>query len=334
LENKYLTWTKVQLQELIEEYKGVGSLTLQAIHDSQVLWEVRMSQSYGQNEIINRADDGFFIETIASELDRISATELLITDVGSKQKIDIRIQNWKEKFLDLTTVQGQEFFLIPDTNFVMRRYASGLQRKLGKDFDYLRFYIPNLVILEIEAIHNRAKKKSENRNCVAEERAKAFVEMRQALIATKELMFLRDKGANLLDSNIPRALENFQDIAGKGLTDMYIRKEIRDGSRDENTGIKFLTCDLMNALSAVAEGLPTLYFSRVKSETNWLSNDYETCLEQIAELIVNTTTIFDQITLTSKPIFGELTSKTFKGTWADWTIEDLLNDRIIEERQE
>ena len=333
MENKYLTWTKNELQELIEEYKGVGSLTLQSIHKSQVLWEVRMSQSHGENKIINRADNGFFKETIASELDRIGATELLITDVGSKQKIDARIQNWKEKFLDLTTVPGQEFFLIPDTNFVMRRYASGLQRKLGKDFDYLRFYIPNLVVLEIEAIHNRAKKKSENRNCVAEERAKAFVEMRQALIAMKELMFLRDKGANLLDSNIANVLENFQNIAGKGLTDMYIRKEIRDATKHKSTDtIKFLTCDLMNALSAVAEGLPTLYFSRVKSETNWLSNDYETCLEQIAELIVNTTTIFDQITLTSKPIFGELTSKTFKGTWADWTIEDLLNNRIIEEK--
>ena len=331
LEEKSLTWTKEQLQKLIDDYKGVGSVQLKAVCKSEMLWDAQVGQD-GGNSIVNKASNDLLDKAITSELDRIGATDLIITDVVSKQKIDTRLEKWEEKFLDATIRQGNAS-LIPDTNFIMRRYGSGLLRRLGKnDFSFLRFNIPNLVVLEIEAIHNRAKKKSESEKCEDKERTKALIEMREALIATKELIFLRDRSADILDAKIDWALRNFQEIAGKGLTDMYIRKEIRDATKLWTTSyVKFLTCDLMNALSAVAEGLPVLYFQRLTSEKYYLSEDYDCCLEQLAELIINTTFVLGEITLTAQPIYGKPQTKTLRGDWADWTIEDLLNNRIIEE---
>jgi rRNA-processing protein FCF1 len=289
-------------------------------------------------------------------IDRVSAAELSITQVTLRQHKKTSDEGWEQWFLgyaslgfgSLTSIQ-----LAPDTNFIKRRYASGLLRRLGKScFSTLQFNIPNLVILEIEALYNRNKKTVENLDKKISEsndrkategkrkdeygsaRFKASIEMRESLIATKELLFIRDRGALILQSDIERIRESFSENAGKGFTDMYIRKEKRDAITSSNLNIRFLTCDLMNALAAVSEGLSTFYFARLKSEKYYLSEEHDACLEQLADLIIDTTTTFGEITLYASPSSGKEDSKLLKWNWVDWTIEDLLNDRIIEQRSE
>lgn len=61
----------------------------------------------------------------------------------------------------------------------------------------------------------------------------------------------------------------FSDRAGKGFSDMWIRKEIHDMIRTEKIIAKktvFLTCDLMNSMAAEAEVLTSCYFSRYPQE--------------------------------------------------------------------
>lgn len=336
------TWTKEQIQELIDEYKGINALNLQATYRSELLWSARLEARHGVNTIVNKASTEL-TKAVTSNLDRISATRLVITEVLSKKKVDTHLDDWENAFLDMVCESDVDIVLIPDTNFIIRRYASGLERRLdGRDFPFLKFGIPNLVVLEIEAIYNRAKKKSENMHCPETERVSAFIEKNEALLATKELMFLRNRHNDVLEGDIHLTVgipKNFHDIAGKGLTDMYIRKEVKDFAKDNGCQVRFLTCDLMNALSAVAEGLPTIYFSRTIAEKYWLSHDYQTCLEQLSELIINTATVFGETTLTAQATYGDSNEgepriKNFAGTWVDWTIEDLLNDRVIEKYSE
>lgn len=263
------------LKALIEEYKGsiIGAVRIVASYKLQNLWEAQVL--HNSISVLNLAENSQFGNQVTKSLDRIGASELTITDVLPKQSIKTAEEGWEQRFLRLATNEPnpvKEKELIPDTNFVMRRYATGMLRRLGEEqFSKLRFAIPNLVILEIEAIYNRAKKTSESlielskssklKPKEEKEQTKAMFDMKEALIATKELMFLRDRGAYILNTNIEAALKDLADIAGKGLTDRYIRKEIRDATKYiASSDTKFVTCDLMNALSAVAEGLPHYTF--------------------------------------------------------------------------
>lgn len=343
---EFLWWDREELKKLIQYYEGPGSVTLKATYNSQDLWEAKVQRSYGQ--VLNIAKDTLLSNRVSNSFDRIGATELNITEVMTKETKKTTQDGWEDWFLKKATLGYDSLTMpaveiVPDTNFIMRRYASGLLRRLGETrFGKLRFRIPNLVILEIEAIYNRAKKTSEALlesaksspldNRKEQELNKALFDSKEALIATKELMFLREKGAIMLESNLEGTIHSYSEISGKAFMDMYIRKEIRDTLRKQNLCARFSTCDLMNALSAVAEGLPTLYFSRLQSEKFYLSSQHDTCLAQISELVLDTTVLFGEIKLTSLSTDKSVDIKTLKAEWAGWTIEDLLNNRIIEER--
>ena len=342
---EYLWWDRAELKKLLQYYRGISTATIKAAYNSQDLWEVKVQRF--DSQIFNLAKDTLLANRVSNSLDRIGVTELNITEVMTKENKRITQEGWAEWFLKKATLGYDSLThpaveIVPDTNFIMRRYASGLLRRLGEDsFRKLRFRIPNLVILEIEAIYNRANKKAIDLQAKQpkleakeeQELTKALFDSKEALIATKELMFLREKGAVILESNLEGTIHKFSEISGKAFTDMYIRKEIRVALKSQNLNVRFSTCDLMNALSAVAEGLPTFYFSRMPSAKFLLSDQYDTCLEQIADLILDTTVTFGEITLTSSSS-GKLDTKILKGNWAGWTIEDLLNNRIIEERLE
>jgi hypothetical protein len=184
--------------------------------------------------------------------------------------------------------------------------------------------------LEIEAIYNREKKKSEKVKCEENERRDALVRKGEALIATKELIFLREKGAYILSSDIQEDIaDKFAKIAGKGATDMFIRKEIRDNMLTSGESL-FLTCDLMNALAATAEGISAFYFSRSDSEIGSLSSEHERCMEQLSELIVDTAIIFNEITIVKSLSLGKPKTMRFRGFWDNWGIEALFYDKIAE----
>ena len=337
-----LTWDKEDLKQLVQEYRS-KRYTLKATFDSNNLWEAHITSSNSQ--IINLAKDAFFANRVSNSLDRIGVTELNIIEVETKAIDKTTKDGWIQRFLVNATLDFPEVKMVPDTNFIMRSYASGFLRRLGKEnFGQLHFSIPALVILEIEAIYNRAKKTSESllehakcsklKSNEEQELTKAKFEAKEALVATKELMFLREQGADIIESNLEGAIHNFSGISGRGFSDMYIRKQIRDTMKARGLKARFLTCDLMNALSAVAEGLPTFYFSRIPSEKLWFSDKFDTCMEQVSDLILDTAVTFGEFTFTAWSSDKLEDSRILKGKWDGWTIEDLLNDRLIEERQE
>lgn len=338
-----LYWDKEELKKLVQEYRDTGITTLKATYNSNDLWEAQVKRH--NSKISNLAKDTLLANRVYNSFDRIGVTELNIIEVMTKEIMKTTQDGWMQQFLIGATLDFPAVQFFPDTNFIMRRYASGFLRRLGEaNFRSLHFIIPNLVILEIEAIYNRAKKTSEalleHANCSKlslkqeQELNKALFDSKEALIATKELMFLREEHASILESNLEGTIHSFSEISGKAFTDMYIRKQIRDAIKVQRLKARFLTCDLMNALSAVAEGLPTFYFSRIPSKEFYLSTHIDTCLQQVSDLILDTTFTFGEVTLTSWSSGKLVDSKILKGNWAGWTIEDLLNNRIIEERSE
>ena len=112
---------------------------------------------------------------------------------------------------------------------------------------------------------------------------------------------------------------------------MFLRKEIRDSSAvSGRRNIRFLTCDLMNALAATAEGMISYYFSRLDSTIGVLSSETEPCLEQLSELIVDNATVFGEITLVESLSSVKPKTMRFNGTWDGWELSDLLEERIAE----
>ena len=337
-----LYWDKKHLTGLVQDYRS-KRCTLKATFGSQDLWEAHITSSNSQ--LLNLAKDTFLTNRVSNSFDRIGVTELNIIEVMTKEIYKTTQDGWMQKFLINATFDFPTIQLVPDTNFIIRKYVSGLLRRLGEpNFSKLRFSVPSLVILEIEAFYNRAKKNYEKLNDhissrkvkpdEERKRIEALFDINEALIATKELMFLREKSPSFLESNVEGIIDHFSKNSSIGSADMSIRRQIRDASNKGNFNTRFLTCDLMNALSAVAEGLPTFYFSRIPSKTHYFSEKYDTCMEQVTDLILDTTVMFGEVTFTACSASKLVDCKTLKGKWVEWTIEDLLNDRVIEERSE
>lgn len=87
---------------------------------------------------------------------------------------------------------------------------------------------------------------------------------------------MKNDGAQLLHNLDLSLIQSFTPLAGQGYADLWIRKEIHESLHEYDDMIKgqvkrsrivFLTCDLMNALSAVAENLNTFYFFRLEENS-------------------------------------------------------------------
>jgi len=235
---------------------------------------------------------------------------------GEEKELDA--DNWKPWFLE--KVRGK--FLIPDTNFINRHYASKmLCPMLDQDSTKLIFRLPRLVVLEIERRGNMAKDQSK--------------EKRLAFFAAREINFLRATAGGGFDfemlPNIDASLmTSFTEKAGKQLTDMWIRKEIHDamttGMLGRSQDVVFLTCDLMNALAAEAEGLPSCYFSRLTQDKIFID---QTNYGKIFDLILATAMMFEKIrldvVLTADKIYG---SFFLRGMWTGKTTSQWYSDCI------
>lgn len=232
-----------------------------------------------------------------------------------KSDMKTDVNGWEKQFKENLGEMGVQFnkiIFIPDTNFIMRRYASKfLYRKMND----VIFKIPHLVILEIERKYNQTDSEKQIRN--------------KLRLAFNELLFLKEHGAGMLSDCIPNSLlSGFLSRAGEKLNDAWIRKEILDFAHDGLLKpVVFLTCDLANAFSASSEGLFTLYFSRIESESFELPEDPQLCALQVSDLIIDTAIMFEE---TDLQIFDELTRRNhvwkMKGIWEGKTPNDWLND--------
>src|SRR5689334_13020450 len=123
-----------------------------------------------------------------------------------------------------------------------------------------------LAIIEVENLFNRNKSKSCSKGTTNQNRSdkenNAGKERRLAFHTISEILTMKNDGAQLLHNLDLSLIQSFTPLAGQGYADLWIRKETHESLHEYDDMIKgqvkrsrivFLTCDLMNALSAVAE---------------------------------------------------------------------------------
>ncbi len=244
------------------------------------------------------------------------------------------LKPWSEKYFNVETLGkwlldvanawlASSAYLIPDTNFLIRRYGSNLVVELTRRFKDFHLYIPRLAILEIESLPRQEKKKGSQNEKWAK---------RRAFSAFAELIRLRETGAELLPQQIePRVMQSFSEIAGSGYTDAWIRREVHDflekltneKTQEHKAKAFFLTSDLLNAFAAIAEGIDTLYL--------WESSDkdgsYEANYEKLGKFIVAMSVFFERV---SMQIQSSKTTESYEltGVWSGKTIEDWKKDLV------
>jgi hypothetical protein len=214
--------------------------------------------------------------------------------------------------------------LIPDTNSLINRSLSSLCFILGDDYlKGISIRVPRLTILEMERMANEGDKgdKKEQKN----ERK------RRIMSAAAELFFLKNNGARFLPELSLEVFEGFTRMAGSHMTDSWIRREVYQQSKKEIFGVEpskqkivtFVTSDLINALSAVAEEIDTLYFSRV-SDNVLMDVNHKHTFEQIIQMIFLCSIVFEQLNVS-------IDSKdyVFKGIWEGKTTTEWLTDSVM-----
>lgn len=210
--------------------------------------------------------------------------------------------------LKIGILEGRDTKVVLDTNMIMRHYVRNkLTPQLGAAELRGRLKIPRLALLEIERIFNESKHDTPRR--------------RLALLASREILFLRAIGSEFLPELKDHRLEAFSKISGEKFSDAWIRREAKEYWHMAAAGtvfrnpILFATCDLMNALAASAEGLAVLYFSRREERDSYAYND----LAQVAELVMDLAVSLGSIKI------GNL---AYEGVWEGKTIWEWEEDSI------
>jgi len=250
-----------------------------------------------------------------------------------------RSADWFNWFSEVLSLEGDVTHMIPDTNFLRRHYFSNLFFPLigEQGLRKLSIKLPRLVLLEIERLYNRHRKGSQNKQDKKEQAAR---ERRLAFSTAREVLFLKNHGATLLDETDSSLLEGFSRISGDQNTDAWIRREIHtfqnldahhgaivgpDDAPVRIYGSIFLTCDLMNAFAASAEDITTLLFSRSEEATKY---SMEREIPQLAELVIAAAINFDSIRMVANYL-GKRKEFTIDGMWSGKTIPDWENDCVL-----
>jgi hypothetical protein len=280
---------------------------LKVFHNDKMLWEYQ-----GRKDAIVSGSDEPLSESVLEALDMSGATELKTSFPGEEKKLNS--PGWKDWFLSKTYLDNKHpKYLVPDTNFIYRHYSSTiLARQLGSAFTDLNFLLPNLVILEIERKGNLNKGKDK----------------RMSFYAAREIYFLKQKTRfSMLPPLFPSLMSSFSEKAGKGLVDMWIRKEIHDVVENDfysNESIMFLTCDLMNALAAEAEGLETCYFSKMPQGSFFVQDK-----EQLSDFLLATAIVHEKIRV-DVILKGDIVDYSYvlEGIWNGKTTSQWYSDCV------
>ena len=152
---------------------------------------------------------------------------------------------------------------------------------------------------------------------------------RKVMQAAAELLFIRNNSGIFLPELKERTFESFISIAGKKFTDAWIRREIKEQIEREEYGkdphviIKpmLVTVDLINALSANAEGIDVIYLSRLASD-DFLPRSHT--LEQVTQFLIRCSVLFEEIRVSiNKEKF------IIEGVWQGKTPSEWITDSIM-----
>jgi hypothetical protein len=263
---------------------------------------------------------------------------------------DNNFSNW---FSHLCLLLGEKIHLIPDSNFFRRCYYTNYMKAIlnaNNNKNKLLMKIPRLEIIEVENKFstNRASKTPERTsiklplqfaNKAAEEKTdQSYKETRVAFNTIVEILSMKNNGAEVLPSIDMLLLRSFTPLAGRGLADSWIRREISDASsvlavqdkvkrngKFEGSDIVLLTCDLMNAFAAIAENLNTFYLFRIEEDRINLGFNFYT---RLALLIINTAIQFEQCDCVIKAQ-SQTHKLKFKGVWKGKSVYDWQSNAIF-----
>ena len=222
-------------------------------------------------------------------------------------------KEFDQYFLDLLV----DHVLIPDTNIVVDHVITSLNFIMENPFIGKRsINIPRLLILELEARANRKTNDDPEKLRIK----------RETMFAYEELILLKESGATMLGSLDRQTHEGFTNIAGKGNTDSWIRREVHDAEDNDTieSGKKplFITRDMINSLSMVSEGVETIYVSK---HENYPENPRTLNLEQIAKLIISCSILFEKV----EDVFVNGKKASFTGVWNGKSATDWIKDKIM-----
>lgn len=259
------------------------------------------------------------------------------TRVYTRNRTDNNFANW---FCNVCFLLGHKIHLIPDTNFFQRCYYTNYIRKIllmNDNQNKLFLKIPRLEIIEVENKFNRSKTSQKEPD---DKKKQKEIEGRRAFQTMAEILSIKKDGAEVLSNLDLSMLQSFTPLAGQGLADAWIRREISNNmsnlqwqnvvQRDEieRSNAFFLTCDLMNALAANAENINTFYFYRLQTDKVDLGlGGYD----KLASLIVNTAILFGECDCIIKSTRRQENIR-YKGVWTGKHPSEWQNNIVIQEK--
>jgi hypothetical protein len=250
------------------------------------------------------------------------------------------------KALEIGNVTEKIIF-VPDTNVVRRHYYTNFFRKtfvVNPKPAWLN--VSRLAILEIENSYNRnstsADKQSRQHDTANKNETKLFEarkEMRLNIYAMSEILKMLGEGAEML-TLVDKELIS-QAVSGSHSADLWIRREIledKDKLQGEADDLEkkgegpatvydyfFMTCDRMNALCAAAEGIDSLYISRIEEPEIVLAKGH---YANLTELLIELTVAFGDCRCVSKYSSGAEATIQLSSWWPEKSLSE-WKDRIV-----
>lgn len=304
-------YTIVTLEKLLKEKFG-DELNLKITSNSSLLYSIIGTGDY---EIKLENLEGEILGNINSSLLMTGLVDLKFSVTEGKSSrtepdISTTSQSFDEWFVKLT----ENTILIPDTNTILNRTITSLSYISSFSIlDNTVIQIPRLAILEMERKANESKDKK-------------LLQKRKTFLGYVELMDLKNHGAQPMRELDRETLFDFSNISGTANTDVLIRREIKDAKlRDKEIEIDndytLITSDMVNSLSAIVEGIDTIYISKIP---DWNKKIRKGDLSQITKFLITSAVLSEKISINSSSGNFEIL-----GMWDGKNNTDWFEQRIL-----
>lgn len=264
----------------------------------------------GNNQVIENVSTTGMISGLIHQ--QVALTHGKITEVELDESFTTHdAQGFTEHFQRMT----EKRILIPDTNTILNRSISSLKFSFLTHIP-LSIRIPRFVLLEIERAANKAKSNGKR------DRSNFIVS------SVAELDYLRKLGATYLPELNNEKFEAFSRIAKDQKSDSWISREIHNEIRSQNVLsptekriVTLITSDLINALTAIAEGIDTIFLSLIDYD---IRSTRASNIEQVALFTFMNAILFKKIRLK----FDDNNRFIIQGNWQGKTSLHWRSDSV------
>lgn len=299
------------LEKLLKEKFG-DELNLKVTSKSSPLYSIIGTSDY---KIKLENLEGEILDNINSSLLMTGLVDLKFSVTEGKSSrtepdISTTSQSFDEWFVKLT----ENTILIPDTNTILNRTITSLSYISSFSIlDNTVIQIPRLAILEMERKANESKDKK-------------LLQKRKTFLGYVELMELKNHGAEPMRELDRETLFDFSNISGTANTDVLIRREIKDAKRRDreieiDNAYTLITSDMVNSLSAIAEGIDTIYISKIP---DWNKKIRKGDLSQITKFLITSAVLSEKISINSSSGNFEIL-----GMWDGKNNTDWFEQRVL-----